>query len=357
MSARKVVVVMPFGDRKYRRRAILNFKRVEYLVRMQCDVKTKSGENVAYAVNVARTNLNDIPTKCLDEICSADILIALFTEDNRNVTYEVAHRLARGRGTAMREKLILLAKSSNDLPLYLQQLPYCNWNQENVLKRIEKIAEDDSPELADFFVGIPDALKSDIDHCDSELKAALERTLNDIESHFEPEPTPAVQYLRGFISEEDIWSFYPCSIVEFSFSDRSEYENPESPGIIQDFDERFARLYGYVDKKAAEHDRPLTLQKLGNIISTFVDNLDDFVKEQLKLVNTVVKEHGFARAEIPMLINQNHSHIEYRQTRYLPCVIAESIDGMREGPHKMYLLVVYIKLPGILKVDEPFTHL
>ena len=40
MSARSVVVVMPFGGKKQpeRRRAILNFKRLEYLVRNKCSV-------------------------------------------------------------------------------------------------------------------------------------------------------------------------------------------------------------------------------------------------------------------------------------------------------------------------------
>src|SRR5262245_5475723 len=114
MNARKVVVVMPFGGREHRRQAILNFKRVEYLITSKCKVKTKSGENVAYGVKVARTALNDLPTRILQEICSADILIALFTEPNLNVSFEVSHRLARGM--AMEGKLILLADSRDDLP-------------------------------------------------------------------------------------------------------------------------------------------------------------------------------------------------------------------------------------------------
>ncbi len=75
MPARSVVVVMPFGGKGKdetekevrRRRAILNFKRVEYLIRSKCKVTaaimTGGTERVAYAVEVARTAMDDIPDR------------------------------------------------------------------------------------------------------------------------------------------------------------------------------------------------------------------------------------------------------------------------------------------------------
>src|SRR5215470_17933660 len=66
MVARSVVVVMPFGgkDRTERRRAILNFKRLEYLVRNKCNVTSASltgeADQVTYVVEVAKTEIDDI---------------------------------------------------------------------------------------------------------------------------------------------------------------------------------------------------------------------------------------------------------------------------------------------------------
>ena len=98
MSARSVVVLMPFGGRDdiERRRAILNFKRVEYLVRNKCSVKSAGpeGEPVVYAVQVARTVTKEIHRIVLQQIQTADIVIALFVELNPTVSYEVGHRRA-----------------------------------------------------------------------------------------------------------------------------------------------------------------------------------------------------------------------------------------------------------------------
>ncbi len=49
-----------------------------------------------------------------------------------------------------------------------------------------------------------------------------------------------------------------------------------------------------------------------------------------------------------MRINEKHNHREYRGMSYLPCVVAQVIDGNQEASHSMYLLVAYIELPAYL---------
>ncbi|HSE90853.1 MAG TPA: hypothetical protein VLJ79_31880, partial [Candidatus Binatia bacterium] len=174
MSARSVVVVMPFGgnNRTERRRAILNFKRLEYLVRNKCNVTSASAagdtDRVVYAVEVARTAMDDIPEKALQQIETADILIALVAERNPNVIYEVAYRRARD-GT-----VVLVVDSEDNLPLYLKSLAHQSWKREEILERINQIANDEFRELSDFTVGIPDDLKKAIDMYDGELQKGLE---------------------------------------------------------------------------------------------------------------------------------------------------------------------------------------
>ena len=356
MSARSVVVVMPFGGKKQpeRRRAILNFKRLEYLVRNKCSVIPASPasdtDRVVYAVEVAKTAMDNIPEKALQQIEAADILIALVVEPNPNVIYEVATRRAGEL------PVVLVVDSPDNLPLYVQSLGRQNWKQDDVLARIDVIANDIGRELNDFTVGIPDDLKKAIDTYDGELQEGLEAALQEIEAKFEPHPDEAVQHLRGIVSEKTS-SFYPCSIVEIKFSGRNEFADPQEPAIVRDFDDGFSRLYGYVDKKQAEADLPLTLNKLSGRIEKFSDksHWDEFMQEQVELTTTIIKDYGFARAKVPLRINKEHPREEYRGMSYLPCIIAQVIDGNLNERHKMYLLVVYIELPDTLRPDKSAT--
>lgn len=356
MTARSVVVVMPFGgkDPVERRRAILNFKRLDYLVRNKCKVTSSAGANdngnVAYAVQVVRTAMDEIPEKALQQIEAADILIALFLETNPNVIYEVSQRMAHN------QPLILVVDEDKDnLPLYLKNVAYQPWKQEEVLKRIEKIATDDLPDLPNFTVGIPEDLRQIIDKEDSELQKGLEEALQEIEATFKPHRNEAVECLYGIASDK-ISNFYPCSIVEVGFSRRNEFANDRDPAIVLDFDDEFSRLYGYVDKKQAEADKPLTLTKLLNRIMEFCDgsDWDEFMKEQTQLSATVIKEYGFARATVPIRIDEKHPRKEFRGQSYLPCIVGQVIDynsqeDRLDGPHKMYLLVVYIEIADLVR--------
>jgi hypothetical protein len=344
MSARRVVVVMPFGgrDRIERRRAILNFKRVEYLVRNKCAVTSVDAagkqDRVVYAVEVAKTAMDDIPENALRQIEVADIVIALVVEPNPNVIYEVAYRRALDR------TVVLVVDNTDNLPLYLKSLGYQNWKQEKVLEQINNIAKDELWELSDFTVGIPDNLKLALDKYDGELQKGLEEALKEIEEIDRPEPWH-IQALRGVVSHDSITNFYPSSIVEVSFSGDGKAD-PGQPAVVCDFDDGFSRLYGYADRRQAANNRPLTLAKLVDKIKKFSDpgHWQEFIEEQADLTTAVVQEDGFARATVPLRFNKEHPQREYRETEYLPCVIARAIDGEKTGPHKMYLLVVYIEL-------------
>ncbi len=352
MPARSVVVVMPFGgkgkdeeDRELRRRrAILNFKRVEYLIRSKCNVTAATGtagrEPISYAVEVARTAMDDIPEHALQQIEMADVLIALFTEQNPNVIYEVAYRRARDR------TVVLVVDALDTLPLYVNSLGRQSWRQTKVLDRIEIITRDPGRDLPDFNVGIPEDLKKAIDENDSELQKGLEDALFEVEKTIKPRLSEAVCHLRGLISDRTI-TFYPNSIVEVPFSTRGTFD-ANRPASVIEFDDAFSRLYGYPSKQAAENDRPLTLGKLLGRIEKMTDPEDwkPFSADQGALTN-VLKDYGFARASVPLRINQTHKDRGYRGTSYLPCVVAQAIDGDKDAAHSMYLLVTYIDLSSL----------
>ena len=154
MSRRKVVAALPYGGSgAERRKAILNFSRLKYIVENKCQVvptgTSTTGMRVAYDVEVARTIMDQIPENALKQIYNADILIALLSERNFTVSYELGYRRARERN------VILMVDSKDDLPIYETAYGYQEWKQDEVLEEIDHIASKDFPPLADFQVDIP----------------------------------------------------------------------------------------------------------------------------------------------------------------------------------------------------------
>ncbi len=346
MTQRNIVVVMPFGgrDRTQRRRAILNFKRLEHLVRQQCKVKSVASSDptsaVHFTVEVCKAAHDEIPERALRQICGADIVIALAIDTNPNVIYEVAYR------RSVERKLILVVETPDNLPIYLRSWAYHQWREDHVVDRINRIASDDFPDLPDFDAEIPHDLRDAIDKYDVELQNGLQMALQEIESNIDATPSVTARRLASIVSDETS-TFFPSSLIEVSFSRRGEFANPLSPAVVRDFDEGFMRLYGYVGKTGAEADQPMTLGKLCQRIEKFTDSCawDKFLAEQKMLTDIVIKQYGFARATVPLKINNSHPRQEYRGTCYLPCMVGQVIDGNLDGPHKMYLLIVYIELP------------
>jgi hypothetical protein len=351
MARRKVVVAMPYGGSgAERRKAILNFSRLKYIVERKCQVvpplPSTTGTRVDYDVVLARTAMDDIPRKALERIRSADILIALLSERNQAVMYELGYRRYRDQfAVASRERtVILLVDSKDDVrPVYEKSVAYQDWRQDEVLEVIDFIASKDFSSLDEFEVVIPGTLMDVIDAKDGGLIRSLELALQEIEQDFAVWYPDPVQRLQGLLTK-GIDRFYPFSVVEVRFAKKGEFEDP--PATVVDFDEEFSHLYGYVSKAAALRDAPLTLDLLLNQIQNFSDSVhwERFMREQNELTEKVIRNRRFARAYVPIKINNSHTHAGFQGKYFLPSMIAQVIEGKLDGPHQMYLLIVYIEL-------------
>jgi hypothetical protein len=357
MSTRNVVVAMPFGrPGAERRKAILNFRRLKYIIEEKCQVvpagSRPAGERIAYDVEVARTVMDEIPDNALLQIYDADILIALLSGRNPTVAYELGYRRARER-----TPVILMVDSKDDLPIHEAAVAYQeSWKQDDVLGQIDRIAGEDFPPLDDFKVDIPGALKDVIDAKDDGLIQGLQLALQEIENKFVVLSPDPVQKLRSIVLSDKINRFYPFSVVEVRFSKRGEFEDPRAPAKVVDFDEEFSRLYGYVSRDAAKGDRPLTLDRLLNRLQRYSDDdeWNKFLQEQKTLTDTVIKDLGFARATVPIRINSSHTYDQFKCKSFLPAIAAQVIDGKKslsgevvlDEPHRMYLLIAYIEIPN-----------
>lgn len=348
MATRKVVVAMPYGGQveRERRKAILNFSRLKYIMENKCQVVpaalpgqgTTAGSRVDYVVQVAQTGFDNIPGTSLRMIRDADILVALLSERNQNVAYELGYRRARER------TVILMVDSHDDVrPVHEKSVAYQDWIQDDVLKQINSIADSDFPPLPGFKVDIPGALKDAIDAKDGGLIENLRNALQEIEQDFRVWYPDPVEQLRGILST-DITRFYPFSVVEVSFSKKGEFENPEAPAKVVDFDDGFSRLYGYPTTLIAKYDTPHTLDRLLDRIKEFTepDDWGKFLEEQNWLTEKVIKKLQPARATVPIRINSSHPDAGFRDKDVLPCMIGHVIDGDTDGPHHMYLLIAYI---------------
>lgn len=347
MVARSVIVSLPFGgqDGIAQRRAILYFKRLEYLVEKKCKVKAISPgdlNQIGYAVKVADTATGDIPNDIMGKIRAADIMIALVQIPNANVTCEV-------RARRDNDLPVILVGSWPDVPVYEKDFARLEWDQPVVLPQIEMIAADSQRYPLDGFdSGIPDDLKHTIDANDGKLKAQLEKALKEVEP---PKPTEAVESLRRIVSDK-IVSFYPCSIVEFTFSGPAKLD-PTKPSNVCDFDELFSHLYGYAGRSQANSDKTgksFTLQYLLGRLENYIDkpDWDEFMQDQDR-VSQVIIHAGYAKAKVPLRIKNNHPRDDFKGKCLLPCVVAQVTNGSNDGPHTMYLLVEYIEIPDTLK--------
>jgi len=350
MIARSVVVSLPFGGNsdEAQRRAILNFKRLEYLIDKKCQVQAismGSSDQVGYAVKVADTATGNIPVDVMGKIRAADIMIALVQIPNPNVTCEV-------RARRDNDLPVILVGNWPDVPVYEKDFARLAWDQPVVLAQIDMIVADSQNYPMDGFdAGIPDALKQSIDRHDDKLKTQLEKALKEVEQSLKPKPTEAVESLRRIVSDK-IVNFYPCSIVEFTFSGQGQLDTTKPPNV-SDFDELFSHLYGYASKSQAISDKTgnlLTLDYLLKRLNSFIDkpDWDEFMQDQDRL-SKVIMNSGYAKAKIPLRINQDHTRDEFQGKCLLPCVVAQVIDGPNSGPHTMHLLVEYIEVPDTIK--------
>ena len=129
---RQVVVVTGFGGAEHvsERRAILHVTRLKYLVEHMTEVlpQGRSPDTILkYKVDVLKAPIGYIPDDALTAIDSADVLIALITEQNINVIYEIAIR-----NLLHDETIILLGPNAGTvLPIYLQSMAHIEYERAN----------------------------------------------------------------------------------------------------------------------------------------------------------------------------------------------------------------------------------
>ncbi len=352
-----VAMMMSFGRGQTveRRRAILDFARIKYLVEEKINVPAKGTENkIKYKVDVYNLQVGQIPEAVVRGIATADILIGLLTEKNVNVIYELAVR------NLLKDELLLMVKGDPEelVPIYLKDMAYIEYTEGDtgqVADRIDKIANDQGRELY-WEREIPDDLERAINSDDRTLQENLQKALNRIEINTPKRPA----YILDLVADLDpgrilsTWTpFYRHGVVRIKWKKKSHpltYDEKDMEGepVFYYASERFFELFNLVLKECPnpDADEALTVKKLLNRLKNqgVIDDNDHeaLLNDQKRLTQEIVYGNGFGRAVVPIRFNSNHGSLNNRA--YMPHLLAKRTVGDNMArPHTTYLLVIYIQ--------------
>jgi hypothetical protein len=353
-----VAVMMSFGGGQTveRRRAILDFARIKYLVEEKISVPAKGTDHrLKYKVDVYNLQVGQIPEAVVRGIATADILIGLLTEKNVNVIYELAVR------NLLKDELLLMVKGDPEelVPIYLKDMAYIEYSGGDtgkVAERIERIAHDPGRELY-WGREIPDDLKKAINNDDATLQENVQKALTSIEIGAPKRPP----YILDLVTDLDPgkiftnWvTYYRCAVVRVKWKRKSGGlvylpEDMDGEPVFTHAGPRFWELFHFPQQeKMPDPDghEALTLGKLMNRIKTLgiIDPKDyeELIEDQMRLTREILYEDGFGRADVPLRFNSIHRALPNRT--YLPTLLAKRTLGDRRRQHATYLLVVYFSL-------------
>ena len=359
---RKVVVVTGFGgdEEVSQRRSILDVMRVKYIVERKCPVTPQAGSKefrLRYEVDVFRAPTGAIADDALAAIDSAHILIALITEQNVNVIYEIAVR-----NLLHDEYLILLnAEHEKSLPIYLRNMAHIKYTpsrigdkEKELNKVMNSIADLSEPFLSWAHLDqIPGQLADAIDQQDQRLVSALNQALQSLEDG----PPQRPSFLRNLVKDLDpgrmlqSWTpFSPYSVLRIRWKGRSgpqqtylEADMVEPPVVYSasaDYLTIFALPGGLDDPDGPD---AITIGRLVAQVKRYMraEDLEQFKIDQERATQLVVFENRFAAAEVPLKFTGQHPF--HAGKAFLPHLVARRVVGDTASPHAMFILVTFIE--------------
>jgi len=370
---KQVAVMMPFGgeDEENRRRAILNYQRLEHVITQEIEVESTlgsgDGERVTYEVAPVLVAGELLPPAVMDSLRNADIVVGLITENSPNVTWEVAVR------SVLRDEWILVVGDKSSLPLYLRDHAYVQFFQDRggagnaqggnqeatdedlVRNHIETLAGSNSPVLT--FPGnepIAPELAGMIHRADRRFIGKLELAFATIADGRAKRPKFVWDVMRKLEPSELAHSwiqYYPSSIVKAEWSgksgDQDAYTEEDLLGHphVCSWNDQFLRLYNMARAPNDLRDltQPFLLEKLRDRVDDA--DLEEYDQDQKRLVEEIILENKIAYAEVPIRFNQHEG--EFSGCHIKPILIGRTHVGNEDGNHTMYLHVIYIKEPRI----------
>jgi len=360
---RNVVVIMPFGsgDSKTERQSILDVMRIKYIVENHVHVvpegSLEDGPRIEYNVEVFREPVGSIPEDAIDTVADADVVIALLTEMNVNVIYELAVR------NLLKDEPILIVtdKSKERIPVYLKDVAFIDYDHpttQAITKQIEWLSASikAAPSLNwKKLDAIPDQLRETIDDPDnqyfkSEIQDALQKT---------EQPRQPPHFLRKHVIDLDpgnvlkTWVTYtPFSVVRIKWQRKrtpTQYDPADMIGepVIYAANDDYIKLFGLKLRDVPDPDGPraLTVAALLDRLKPYIEpaHYDKFANDQTRLIKEIIFNDGVGQAQVPIQFNDRHPARVHRNRAYLPDLLGKRIVGDDQSPHIVFLAVAFVE--------------
>jgi len=376
MADRDILIIMPFGgtegnnsgsEEKYltEKHCILDFKRIKYLVENKVKVIAKKGDEgsrITYNVEVYNETVGAISPGALRKIIEADILIALMTESNINVIFELAIRNLIG------PNFIIITKGDSRafLPVYLKDWACIRYDIPNdddnkkILEELDKIADLGGITFSWDDGIIPSVLINTIDDKDNALIGSLQSTLQSLETsppdlpaHFKEARAHIIKNADpGLILSEEIgWVTYiPYSVVRIKWKKKHSTlgYNPEDmigEPVVYSLNDKYKQLFNY---QVAGFPNPdsndaITSNVLIENIEECIDHehLVAFKDDQINAASKIIIKDQYGQAKVPLQFNDKHP--TFPNKAYLPCMVGKRTVGNTSSPHAVFLLIAFVE--------------
>lgn len=360
LVTKKVVVITPFGGRETtsQRRCILDVMRIKYIIENKVDILNRELDaQVQYEVSVCRARVGEISGRAFRDIAESDIVVALLTEKNVNVVYELAVR-----NLMKPEYLLIIKGSSKDvLPIYLRDMNYIPYEMDDdddaagIQAWIESTSQSSIPRLSWLKLDVPEALAEAVDQYDQRLVLEIQQALLDLEE----KPATWPQHMFDLAEEMQPagllkgWTSYsPTSVVRINWSGKSggdKYKKEDMMGapVVCAMNPHFADLYdlNYQSFDPDDKDNAWTAKRLLRSVKAYMEQryMELFLEDQDNVFDRIVFEDKTGQASVPLQFNAGHPSSQFRDKVFLPCIIGKRTVGSPDKPHTTYLLVSYIQ--------------
>lgn len=361
-----VTVITPFGGGSHAasQRHIINYHRVKHLIEQtlrierlnchgdDCDIRYKVGICLARSGNISR--------EALTKLAKSNIVIAMLSDHNVNVIYELGIRNMHRPETLLLLNRQLPQDGSEPIPVYLKESAFNLFSDphDDVVAAVSACES----KLDWKTETLEPALARTIERCDVELKHTLERSLQELVDN----PPRWLQSMNeiardrhpdGFLHG---WSTYlPTSVVRIDWKRRSDDlsyrgEDMDHPPMVADANYLFRRIF-HIENLDMGPDvaSDITFERLMLRIQPFVAEHDyaDFLAEQAQLMKWIVLGNGHAVAEVPLRFKADglddedrlHPNKDIRGKIYLPCLTAKTTVGDTDHPHSTYLIISFVE--------------
>ena len=361
-----VTVITPFGgiSDDATRRHVFNYHRVKYLVENAIKVVREDAAGdlgqIRYKVGICLARSGNISLRALTKLARSNVVVALLSEHNVNVIYELGIRNLHRPETIILVNRQLAEQGREPIPVYLKESAYNLFG--DACDTICQAVDAHQPNLDWQTTALAPEVTQAIDTADRDLRDTLEQAFQELVDN-PPRWLESMNEMarnrhpEGFLQG---WSTYlPTSIVRINWKRRSDDlsyrpEDMDGAPVVADANYLFRRIFHIENLNLGpDYTSDITFERLMNRIQPFIAPQDyaDFLAEQGQLMNWIVLGNGHATAYVPLRFKDDtqdedavlHPNQDIRGKVYLPCLTAKSTVGDPEHPHSTYLLISFVE--------------